>query len=883
MPGHSFKTKRSHHHRSNEFITLRTYRSAFSRNYICSYAEREENPVSVYNWNSKGYDRHGPHPIYGKLEEHGSKERVRKIDVNRTCSGSKGKEKALFEEIRGDKAVDHLTVDLGEQIDTWLQGRWPSKVVNTGVYENPLLISETSSISTPYTSIFDGGDINHSSSDENENNEVLSTNADLYIPEVGLSLVNSNPALPCEFAAFHGCGQSFELTAVDNWIEHTISHHLKGCLPTRCVCWFCDEPVFDSENGSNRRINFERRMRHISHHILQDRYTIHDIRADYYMLDHLYEHDLVDTTVYNACREYAEIPKPSEVHSFDFISPEAKRQDHLSKIIIIDQAKEDRIRQQPVAHLKEEAVRKGGFNKETQITDALSSSSVSKACLRSRPQRLDSCGDARSKVNIQRHSEVDETSNIGGIDTVAPTSTQTISTLGRRIEHHTSGEAEALYSLISEDHAHSTAIESVTNAHGRGRLKRVKKSANNIGQDPKIIYGPPRNRRQTKIRRSHGRGMTHKAPSSRETLGRRAESGKGRPNLPSMALFQLNLLFSKMTTRFRRLYWPRRPSHLERVSWICRCGQPLYVDVRPAERQQAIEYAQAASGSTSSIAVSGASTSDNSSIQTSNSLLSPTAQLGANVSSVTGPAVAQVQPNSIFTPPVLPKGTKKYLLLCVNTGQFEIKLQQIDLTHTSLDVAMFSLIREKYESMRGPRIKRIFTVPKTIEFIKFELVHRSSTGECVGNYEKNSIPGKLEVANREYTFSPCPPRIGTMPIHPHVFMHSFLNPGDHLGKLALLQLPKKVGRRLQCAPQSRDPSDLPYGWGIYIVEGLNTILVSLLLLGIVGVVTLIVLLWSAIKSDVQGGTGIGQYGLAVMGMIVAICAFSWEPLKGLAR
>jgi hypothetical protein len=113
-------------------------------------------------------------------------------------------------------------------------------------------------------------------------------------------------------------------------------------------------------------------------------------------------------------------------------------------------------------------------------------------------------------------------------------------------------------------------------------------------------------------------------------------------------------------------------------------------------------------------------------------------------------------------------------------------------------------------------------------------------------------------------------------------MHSFLNPGDHLGGLAIQQLPKKVGRRLKCARQPINSLDLPYGWGVYIVEGLNTSLVSLLLAGILGFVTLAVFLWSALKGDVQGGTGIGQYALAAVGMAVAILAFTWKPLRYMA-
>ncbi|KAI0411017.1 hypothetical protein F5X98DRAFT_384517 [Xylaria grammica] len=331
-----------------------------------------------------------------------------------------------------------------------------------------------------------------------------------------------------------------------------------------------------------------------------------------------------------------------------------------------------------------------------------------------------------------------------------------------------------------------------------------------------------------------------------------------------------------------RWFWPDLPHDLIRVSWICRCGQPLYIDVQPGEREAAVAYAQAASGSADPITVSGTA-SGTSTGQASTSISSPTTPSAAGVSDTAASGPVDAQSSNVFVPPTLAKGMPKFLLLCVNTGEYEIKLEHIDLTNVALDVALFSLIRETYEAMRGPRLlKNIFMAPKTIEYVKFELIRRSNTGECVGNYERNSIPGQSEVANMQYTFSPCPPRVGTLPIQPHIFMHSFLNPGDHLGDSCLVQLPKKVGRRLKCVTQPRDPFDIPYGWGIYIVEGLNTLLVSLLLICVVALVTLTVLLWSALKSDVQGGTGIGQYALAVMAAILAIAALFLEPLRGLA-
>lgn len=69
------------------------------------------------------------------------------------------------------------------------------------------------------------------------------------------------------------------------------------------------------------------------------------------------------------------------------------------------------------------------------------------------------------------------------------------------------------------------------------------------------------------------------------------------------------------------------------------------------------------------------------------------------------------------------------------------------------------------------------------------------------------------------------------------------------------RLPKKLGQRFENGGSS--------GWGIHIVEGPDWYVISVLL-GVMFLVTGIVgILWSILKSDVQGGFGIASY-LAVL-------------------
>ncbi|KAI1263912.1 hypothetical protein F5Y18DRAFT_437130 [Xylariaceae sp. FL1019] len=335
----------------------------------------------------------------------------------------------------------------------------------------------------------------------------------------------------------------------------------------------------------------------------------------------------------------------------------------------------------------------------------------------------------------------------------------------------------------------------------------------------------------------------------------------------------MSVALSQFMSRCRRLLWPRLTQGM-------RCGQPLYIDAPESCQQAAVDFAQDASDKTNTIQVSRSASSPN---RDYSAFPSPLTRASTSVTSSSDPpSPLQARTGSTFRAPDLAAGTKKYLLLCVNTATYQIQLAQIDVTDVLDDALLYSHIRRTYSDMRGSLRNNRLVSPKTIEYIKFELVHRNRTGECVGNYQKDSIPGLDEVMRKEYTFRPCPPRIGALPIQPHLFMHSFHNQGDHLGGLTVQQLPKKVGRRLKCTSQPRDPLDIPYGWGIYIVEGLNTFFASLLLAGILVVTTLIVSLWSVLKADVQGGTGIGQYALAVVGTGVAIGALMWKPLRDLS-
>ena len=72
---------------------------------------------------------------------------------------------------------------------------------------------------------------------------------------------------------------------------HLEADHLRGRLPERAACWFCDDVLFDSCNG-DKHWNLDRRMWHIYSHL--DDGERGPRRSDYWMLDHVREHELAD-------------------------------------------------------------------------------------------------------------------------------------------------------------------------------------------------------------------------------------------------------------------------------------------------------------------------------------------------------------------------------------------------------------------------------------------------------------------------------------------------------------------------------------------------------------------------------------------------------------
>ncbi|KAI0842910.1 hypothetical protein F5Y06DRAFT_76436 [Hypoxylon sp. FL0890] len=162
--------------------------------------------------------------------------------------------------------------------------------------------------------------------------------ATIYEGNYSLSheLPNSLPGtlvLPCEFVGLGSCDVTFNYDETEAWIEHIVTDHLRDKLPNKAVCWFCDTHIFDAkapEIQNDRLLIFRYRMEHIRKHIAEGK-TVHDIRPDFHMLDHLHKHRLISEATYNQARRFHELP-------------EHTRQQERSNRIVVDNRKEERQR-----------------------------------------------------------------------------------------------------------------------------------------------------------------------------------------------------------------------------------------------------------------------------------------------------------------------------------------------------------------------------------------------------------------------------------------------------------------------------------------------------------------------------------------------------------
>lgn len=125
--------------------------------------------------------------------------------------------------------------------------------------------------------------------------------------------------LVCEFFRYSKCHATFDPNDVEGWIKHNAKEHLKKEYPMYSICWFCDGYKFQaiSDSRDDRRQAYNDRMRHIAGHFHgHDSLTGHDMRPDFFFLNHLNDNNLISRRAFEKAKAKTEVPKPNDMELY---------------------------------------------------------------------------------------------------------------------------------------------------------------------------------------------------------------------------------------------------------------------------------------------------------------------------------------------------------------------------------------------------------------------------------------------------------------------------------------------------------------------------------------------------------------------------------------
>lgn len=120
--------------------------------------------------------------------------------------------------------------------------------------------------------------------------------------------------LVCEWVRYSKCRATFDPYDVEGWIKHNANEHLSKEYPVYSICWFCDEYKFQafSDSRDDRRQAYNDRMRHIAGHFHEhEGVTAHDMRPDFFFLNHLNDNNLISRRAFEKAKAQTEVPQPN--------------------------------------------------------------------------------------------------------------------------------------------------------------------------------------------------------------------------------------------------------------------------------------------------------------------------------------------------------------------------------------------------------------------------------------------------------------------------------------------------------------------------------------------------------------------------------------------
>jgi hypothetical protein len=145
-------------------------------------------------------------------------------------------------------------------------------------------------------------------------------------------------------------------------------------------------------------------------------------------------------------------------------------------------------------------------------------------------------------------------------------------------------------------------------------------------------------------------------------------------------------------------------------------------------------------------------------------------------------------------------------------------------------------------------------------------------------YEPPIVPPEAEVLARNYEYTPCP-LIPQLPISPNSFLHYLechATEGSLRGRKWLNRLPKKLERSLLDLRRSTEIDKDVVGWGIYIIEGPNMVVITLLTAIMVGISGVVSLTYSLARKDVSSGFAIGAWIVTFWAALITALYYQWK-------
>ena len=226
----------------------------------------------------------------------------------------------------------------------------------------------------------------------------------------------------------------------------------------------------------------------------------------------------------------------------------------------------------------------------------------------------------------------------------------------------------------------------------------------------------------------------------------------------------------------------------------------------------------------------------------------------------------------------------KFLAVCINTGGMYKTLAEIDVSTTTSDVQLFHSIKKTYQKTRGFRARFAWLIkPIEVHFVRVVVFQFDRSRNLLKHIQFtlwNLRHGYISICDKprcippndatEYEYSPRPLE-PLPPMPPEILLH-YLDHGEK--DLSLYRRTVWSPRLCKRLDTRIIDSGVPtYGWGIHIIEGPNRQAVFWFVMVTIFSSVLSSILWSTLRNDMQGGTGLGTLIVALPPAIMAAFLF----------